>query len=158
MDTEEPNEANRVCRLTGLIENTVSPQLAGQKADLVEGRAHAGVADLGRCRVLVGVGGHEQVRVRGARPMVTALAQPVGHQPGTQVVEVDGVDMQAAAYRDRSVLQVHVGQQEPGHFNGVDGVDGDQADDEAGSGAVQAVQNLFPNSAAQSAGKDLLRK
>lgn len=47
MDAEEPNEANRVCRLACLIEDAVRPQLAGQKPNLVEGRAHAGVADLG---------------------------------------------------------------------------------------------------------------
>jgi integrase len=61
--------------------------------------------------------------------MGATLAQPVGYQSGTQIVEVHGVDVQAAAYCDRPVLQVHVGHSKPGHFNGVDSVDGDQADE-----------------------------
>jgi len=85
----EVYEMDRIGGLPDLVEDAVGPDLPGQQPDLVERGPHREVADLRRGRVPVGLGGDEQVRVGGLGPAAAALAQPVGRQVGTQVIEVD---------------------------------------------------------------------
>lgn len=75
------------------VEDAVGPHLAGQQPDLVEGSPARAVADRWGCRVPVGPGSDQQMRVGGLGPAPSAFAQPVGHKAGAQLVVVDGVDV-----------------------------------------------------------------
>ncbi|MER7901576.1 hypothetical protein ABTX62_37485 [Streptomyces sp. NPDC096046] len=140
MDTEEPDEMDRVGGLLRLVQDAVGPHLPGQQSDLVEGGPQGTVAELRRCRMPIGVGGDDQMRVGGLGPAASAFAQPVGHEADAQVVEVDGVGVLTAVDRQRLPGQVCIGQVEAGDLDGTHGVDRDQADNESRCGAVQPVQ------------------
>ncbi|WP_328503104.1 hypothetical protein OG828_31975 [Streptomyces sp. NBC_00457] len=113
-DAEDADEVDRVGGRLGLVQDAVGPYLPWQQPDLVERGPHRAVADLRGSRVPVGLRSDEQVRVGGLGPVAAALARPVGHEGGAQIVEVDNMSVLAPAHRQGPAGEVVVGQVEPG--------------------------------------------